>query len=512
MSLARLTNGLKQRLAYGIGMQALSFLVTVLLQILLVPVFLGAWGKAAYEDWLVLMAATGILSVLDLGCQGHLTNTLREAWASGDERRFSRILRSGLFTYIVLTLTWLTALLGGMTMLAPSDLLGLHGAEGANLTFLLLALQTLLMIPRGLVASVYSARGVLGHEVAAGLLLSAGQALAQAMTALAGGALQHAALASVLTTVLLGWGVLLFGIGRHFPDVRLSPQMPDGADLRRLAGRAPYYLLSHGAMNAIMQGPLLVLGRLAPEGAVVAFSAMRVFTGLVRQGAAQLATATGLEMARQHTQQDTAALRRLSAGTARLAAGLCGLGSGLLLVLGPPFFRLWTHGAVPFDPVPALVFLGGGMAMAPFLGSLYLLRFIDRPRVVAVGLCGQAAAAVLFCILLAPWGALGGTIAVVTAEVLVLGGQGLSTGIRLTGEPLRRHLARSWATALCGLLLGGGAALAEASLFQPESLLEIMVFTGLWAAAVTPPALFLLLNAAQREWLLGFLRRRSRPA
>lgn len=512
MPLARVTSGLKQRLAYGIGMQTVSFLVMVLLQLLLVPVFLGAWGKAVYEDWLVLMAATGVLSVLDLGCQGHLTNTLREAWASGDERRFSRVLRSGLFTYIVLTLAWLAALLAGVTMLDPSRLLGLRVPEGANPTFLLLALQTLILIPRGLVASVYSARGALGHEVGAGLLLSAGQGLAQAMTALTGGAPLHAALASALASVLLGWGTLLFGIRRHFPDVRLRPQMPDCADLRLLAGRAPYYLLSQGAMNAIMQGPLLALGRLAPEGAVVTFSAMRVFTGLVRQGAAQLATATGLEMARQHTQQDTAALRRLYVGTARLAAGLSGLGSGLLLALGPPFFRLWTHGAVPFDPILALMFLGGGMVMAPFLGSLYLLRFIDRPRLVAVGLCGQAAASLLLCVVLAPLGAPGGAIAVVAAEVLVLGWQGLSTGSRLTGEPLRRHLTRSWATAFCGLLLGGGTALAEAWLFQPDSLLEIMVFAGLWAAAVTIPALFLLLDAGQRDWLSGMLRRRPRPA
>lgn len=500
--------GLKDRLAFGFGMQGVAFTVTILAQFLMIPVFLAAWDKAVYADWLVLSAAAGLLSMLDLGCHGHLANALRAAWAVGDTARFQRVLRSGLFVYAVLTVLWCGALAVAVAVLDVRGALGADSLPDAEPVFLLLALSTVLLVPRGLVATVYSARGQFGRELGLGIVLGAGQASAQAVAALAGGTPLHAAAATAAACLLLGWGLLLHDLGRRFPDVLLCPRPPTRAELRLLASRAPFYLLSLGAVNAIVQLPVLVLGRLGPDGAVVAFTVTRVFTGLVRQGAAQLATATGMEMARQHVQGDMAGLERVHAGTARLAAGLSALGGGLCMALGAPFFALWTHGAVPFDHGLAAVFLGAVLVMTPSLGALYLLRYIDRPAPVALGLCAQAALGVTLCVLLAPrFGAMGAALAVAAAEVLTLGVQGLSAGRRMTGAAVLPHLAATYATVLLGLALGGGAALALERVLPSGGVAGMAAFTLLWCAVVAVPGFFLLLNAGQRDWLRAAARR-----
>lgn len=486
--------GLARRLALGFGAQGMTLVLLTLLQFLLVPAFLSAWPTALYADWLVLYAAAGLLSLADFGLQGYFTNALRLAWACGRAARFHRVLGTGLAAYALLVAALAgTVLAAGAAADLPA-LLGVTALAEASAVLLLLALSTILLLPRGLVAAVYSARGAFGRETGLGLCLYAGQFIAQAAALLAGGTPLMVAAAHGAASLVLGWGLLLLDLRRRHPDVLPVPRRPRRMEWRRLGARAPLYGLSLAASVLLLHVPVMALGRLAPPAeAVVAFTTMRTFVGLPRQAALFLSIAAGLEMARQHVRGDRDGTIRLHAATARLTGGLAGLLSGLVLGIGPVFFSLWTHGGLAFDAPLAMIFLGAVVLMAPAHGAWGFLRHTEHARPVAAAHLAQVALAIPLCLMLVPrFAASGAALAVAVAELLTQGLYLLPAMARLVKMPLPALAGRTYGMTLACLALGYGAARAAEALVAPAGLAGLTGMAVLWGGLAVPPAVLIL--------------------
>ncbi len=67
-------------------------------QILLVPFFLRAWGVDLYNDWLLMAAAAGILSILDGGMQPYFSRLLQERMVRNEVAAYRRAVRSRIAT------------------------------------------------------------------------------------------------------------------------------------------------------------------------------------------------------------------------------------------------------------------------------------------------------------------------------------------------------------------------------------------------------------------------------
>lgn len=512
--------GLLRRLAAGAGAQGLANVVLLAGQLLSVPVLLGAWGADAYADWLVLSAAAGLLALADLGLHGHLSNALRAAWARGDEAGGRRILQSGLGVYAALTgglalLVGVAALAMAAQLVDGPALLGVARPDGAGTTLLLLLAATLLLLPRGLVATVHSARGAFHREVGVLTLSLAGMQGAPMLAALAGGGPAQAAAAQLAAALLLGWLPLLRGLRRRYPDLELRPLPPTRAELRRIAAKAPLYAVQQGGVLVLVNAPVLLLGWLAAPAAVVVFATLRTLVGFVRQTVQQVAVVLGLEMARLCARGDLAGAARLHAGSAAALGCATGLLAGAVWVAGPPVFALWTHGTTPFDPLVAALLLGGLLLRAPVQGAAATLRLVDRPGVVAAVQAGEVAALLLLAPALIPWaGAAGAALAAAVAEGLVSGPWVLRAAGRLFGAAVLRPALRAGAAALAGLLAALLAGALAGLATHPAGPAGLAVFAALWAV-VAVPLLVAVLDAGQRAWLLGRLRRHTttgRPA
>ena len=82
---------LEERLIAGFGAQGLSFVSQIGAQILLVPLFIGAWGTALYQDWLLLFATAGFLGLADVGMQTYFGNLMVVARARGDMEQLNHV-------------------------------------------------------------------------------------------------------------------------------------------------------------------------------------------------------------------------------------------------------------------------------------------------------------------------------------------------------------------------------------------------------------------------------------
>lgn len=453
-------NGVARRMALGLGVQGLTFVAQMLLQFLSVPVCLSAWGAVVYSDWLVLMAAGGLLTIADFGMHGHLCNSLRMAWARGEHAAGQRILQAGLGAYALSLSVLLAVLAAGMALLDLPSLLGIERLEHAQAVLVLLGLSTLLLLPRELTLSVYAARGQFSRQVADFLVLASAQQGTVIGGALAGGSPVQVAMGYCAVSLLVGWGGSLWSLRRRHPDAAFMPCRPTVVELRQLAVKSPFYAIQQGGGVLLVQLPIILLGRLSSPAAVVAFSTMRTLTGLIRQIANQFATVAGLEMAQLYARSEAGNTARLYGIVAPVTGAIAGAMGGVTLAIGPWFLGLWTQGAVAFDTALATAFVAVAGLMAPVYCSFALLRLIGRPQPLAVAVLAQAASMTLLALILVPaQDALGAAIAVGLAEAMVTAPITIRAAAKSLACPILPVMVRTYAATLAV----GGACLAAAT-------------------------------------------------
>lgn len=501
---------MKGRLISSAGALAATFALSSVLQILAVPIFIGSWGTELYAQWLAISAAAAMLSLLDIGFTAHFTSLIMAAAARGDRGEEAKALATGMTVFAGVTAAGVVIAAAAWPAGAPG-LLGLQ-TEDARLAAALSALSVVLLTPRSLAGGVFAAHGrfTLAIYIAAAHQL-AGLA-GPLLTASAGGGLAAAAAAQLAAAVLVGWALPLAALRRFCPTVRVfALRRPTGEELRFHLRKSALHGVASGATVILLNLPVLLLqGAGVSGGAVVAFTTMRTFAGLIRQMIAQVVLAATVEMTRQHHQGDASGLHRLFLLTCRICGGGGGLLTGLVFILGPPFFIVWTHGAAPFDPFTALIFIGGAVAMVPATAAAALLRQTDHAEILAGAYAAQIALSAVLCLFwIAPYGGAGAAAAVTAAEALALGLPALNAAARLFGLERRRILTTFWTAAAVGGAVGWTAATAAAASLPTERLSEMAAFGVVWGVLIAPAAFFILLPADQRGRLRRALPGRS---
>ncbi|MFT5284217.1 MAG: O-antigen/teichoic acid export membrane protein, partial [Planctomycetota bacterium] len=71
-------------------------------QLVLVPIFLRAWGEARYGEWLTLSAMAAQIALVDFGVQTYVVNRLNQNYARGEIDQYNRVLHSALYWSLAL--------------------------------------------------------------------------------------------------------------------------------------------------------------------------------------------------------------------------------------------------------------------------------------------------------------------------------------------------------------------------------------------------------------------------
>jgi len=90
---------IRSRLVKGFGANVIGQGLNVASKILLVPLFLQAWGTNVYGEWLVLSSFVAYLSLTDLGGQVYIVNRLTQAYSCQDTQLFRKSLHSGMVNF-----------------------------------------------------------------------------------------------------------------------------------------------------------------------------------------------------------------------------------------------------------------------------------------------------------------------------------------------------------------------------------------------------------------------------
>lgn len=345
-------SGMRWRILRAVGAEALGQILNIGIRLLLVPLFLSAWGGTAYGEWLILTAVAAWFGLGDLGGQLYFVNRLTVEWATGKLEEFQRVLSTGLLLFLLSSGVLFGVVLLGLTWTPFIPWLGLKsvGHDLANTILLLMALRFLIALPTGLFLGVYRAIGAQATSVMYGNLMLMIQLIASAVALLAGAGMLFLAALEILpllvVSVFLSWDlrrrlpkeIRLFDFGKADRSIFFSSILPSF-----------HFLGIQLTMALMIQGSVLVVAKTLGPVEVAIFSSMRTVSNTVSRFMAMLSHAAWPEMTRLATIMEDEKLTQLFRVILNLAffAGLCYL--VLMGRFGEILYHWWLNHKLPYN-------------------------------------------------------------------------------------------------------------------------------------------------------------------
>ena len=410
-------------------------------QIALIPVFLHYWSGDVLAAWLVIYAAGNLVLAADVGLQFRTINRFL-AFKSGTDcdGRTAHFYAAMLRIYLGLAAGLdVAVVLVGTQLVSPSTLLGFVTISHFDAAFIVMTVGMLLTVPSNLVVGLYRARGLYGRAVKVqNIALLLGQ-FGQLCAIVATGSLLAVAVAFVATQICASVFLLTIDAPRHFPFLR---HVRATYSWRWIGGQfrnaAPFAVAGATELALLNLPVLLVSAFVIDRVAVAQWGLTRVVAGLLRALCVQATLPLAAELGHDYAVGLKQQLRDLYAQGSLFVTLLASLVVSGLLPFWPDFFALWTHGAVPYDPLLAVTLLIGTGAVAPSILALGYAGYSNRGDLLVRTKGLQLAVfLVLSVLLIRPLGPLGAAIAVVASDLLIQFGL---LGVIIIGQTLQRPL------------------------------------------------------------------------
>jgi O-antigen/teichoic acid export membrane protein len=355
-----------KRLFKGIGANFLGQLVNIASRIVLVPLFLLAWGTDIYGEWLLLSSMVAYLSLTEMGAQLYIVNRMTQAYAQQDNDQFCKILHTGLALFLLIPIAVFVIFVAVISCFNPATFLHITqtGHSTMILVLAILAFQIVISLPASVLFRVYFAVEMLPRGV---MLINLMQLMS--LILLAGGLWWRWGMVAIAILQLIPYGLTaglaLFDLNRKFPEFKiLSLGAADfSCGLSFIKPSLHFFLIQLGQAFSL-QGTVLVVGMVMGPLQVVLFSTMRTMVNLIRSFLDQLAHAAWPEMTRLDAQEDRdkfLALFRVILRSTLVAAILF---ITVFHFYGGYIYHFWLRKTVPFEQPVMDLFL---IYMAQFI-------------------------------------------------------------------------------------------------------------------------------------------------
>ncbi len=354
------------RLFKGIGANFLGQAINIASKIVLVPLFLLAWGADIYGEWLLLSSMVAYLSLTEMGAQLYIVNRMTQAYAHRDNDQFCKILHTGLALFLIIPIAVFVIFVAVIVFFNPASLLHItqtgHGT--VVLVLAILAFQIVLSLPQSVLLRVYFAAEMLPR----GVMLSN---LMQLMNLifLAGGLWRRWGMVPIAILQLIPYavtaGIALFDLNRKFAQFNmLSLRDADFSfGLSFIKPSLRFFLIQLGQAFSL-QGTVLVVGMVMGPLQVVLFSTMRTIVNLIRSFLDQISHVAWPEMTRLDAEEDRDKFLALFRVILRSALVASIFFITIFHFYGGYIYHFWLRKTVPFEQPVMDLFL---IYMAQFI-------------------------------------------------------------------------------------------------------------------------------------------------
>lgn len=445
-----------QRFRSGAVATLVAQLIGAASQILLVPLFLDAWGSGRYGQWVTLQAAIGYLAALDLGLQCYVINRLTAHHVRGERDAYHRTLRSALALSVSLAcLVFLFVALLALGFPLASWLLGTTAvAEAGPLVIILLAATILGALPQGILTGLYRTVGEYPRSVVIGIVQRTFFVVGT-VVALKLGAGMVTVASMHLVPIAGTLAYALWDLRRRHAEITLGLAFRDRRfALGFLAPSFGFFLLQAGMLTTL-QGTTLVVGALFGASSVALFVTLRTLYHLVCQITSCLTNTLWPDYTELAAVGRKDTLRELHRLSIKVLMTLAVAAVVYLNAFGQVTFAWWTRGALNYHAGVMQAFLVLLLVHVPWTASSMIPIATNRHKKLAWRSLWMSLTALVFAVLLGRrWGLPGVVYGIVAAEVTFCAWAIPRQTCRQIGERFEVYLRHAVVVPL--LLLAGG--------------------------------------------------------
>lgn len=428
-----------RRLLAGWSANLLQMILGMTQQVALVPIFLHFWNGEVLAAWFVIYAVGNLIPIADSGLQFRAINRFLAFKSSVDcDGRTGCFYVATLRIYLGLVGSFVMLLLVSTYFFSASAVLGFQSIPNFDLAFVVMSGGMFLILPSGIAAALYRARGRYGRAARLQNWGTLFAQLAQIVAIIATRSLLAVAVVYVVTQVLTTIYLLTVDAPRLFPFLR-------GCRVKHCSwswiggqfrSAAPFAVAGATELMLLNLPVLLVSALVSDRVAVAQWGLTRVVAGLLRSLCVQTSLPLAAELGHDYVLGLKDQLRSLYArGSVFVTVQASVVVSGLL-PFWPDFFALWTHGAIPYDSSLAIILLIGTSVMAPSILALGYANYSNQGNLLVRTKGLQLAVFLMLSVLLIPFaGPLGAAIAVVASDLIVQFGL---LGVIIVRQTLRR--------------------------------------------------------------------------
>src|SRR5258706_695343 len=390
-----------RRLFAGFGLSAGIVVVTMVAQVVSVPVLLTHWGAITYGEWLVLTNLASSLSIMNLGVQSYVCNLLISSYVKGEIENWTRLLHSALLLYILFT--GVAVLVVFIFALSPGLLVWMKveqiPALDGHIILVIFGSMATYAISGGLLLSLFQVTKQMPRQLMYGLMERTIIMYSPMIVAFLGGQPVAAAIAMVISMCCL-IVVELRDVWIHSPFPIGLSQADWSLSLSFIRPGLTFFSVSLAGLM-VSTGITLLIANQAGGKFVAIFSTTLLLGNLVRtlinQGMNVLwPEITGMAALKDDTGRLSRwyllLLKLVSAFVLICMLGICALGGDILMI--------WTRGRIEVSPVLNLLLAIYLVVQAPILVGaafgLALNRQADLLKTQFVAGCITLSLGVLF--------------------------------------------------------------------------------------------------------------------
>jgi O-antigen/teichoic acid export membrane protein len=338
----------------GVASNGVGLAVSILIQVVSVPAYLGGFGATVYGDWLVLSAIPMYLSLGDLGLASVSSTHATRQFAVGQVAHARRTMRSSWLAVTLLSVVILPVALALLWLLPFAHVPVQAIPSGSARSILLLLVgYTLVTLQSSFVEGCFRA----GGRFPVGIMLANSVRLAEFLAAALTALWSHSPVAAagvLLVARILGHVFYLLALRRVVPELTLGYRAARLADARELVMPGLAFLAFPVGNALAVQGMVVTTAVELGPTAVVTLNALRILANLLRQIASVIDNGVLPEMTAALAREDRDGARRLmnlSLVTTLLIGGLCAV---TLAAAGDTILDIWTDGEIQ-APVTLMV-------------------------------------------------------------------------------------------------------------------------------------------------------------
>ncbi|MEW6731310.1 MAG: lipopolysaccharide biosynthesis protein [Acidobacteriota bacterium] len=420
--------------------------ITILANVLLVPLYLKVWSIAVYGEWLAIFSAVSYLTNLDLGMQMYVVNRLTRAYTKGDIEDYRTCQHTALAFYLSIALIGTAILLALAVTLPISSMLNIietHRASAA-IVIVLLGSQLLWSLPAGLCLSIYRTAGdlnttqwlanlqrILAFGFTAGTLL-----IYPTMPAIA-----CVQLIPLMVTTSYAW----WDGKRRYPQFALGLACANWKIFQEMIRPSLFFALIILAMAIGLHGSTLLIAATLGAASVALFVTTRTLTNMVRQLIGLIYNAAWPDLTRLDALAERRQLRTSLRLLVTISTGGCLAVAACLWFEGTEIFSCWTAGRLAPDPTLLRLMLVYLVLQSPWLAASAFPLATNQHRSLSLSYLIANAGGLVLAALLIPWLGINGLpIALICGEALACYHFVLRDACRQVEEDYLRFAARLW--------------------------------------------------------------------